>query len=297
MKIAFHKTPCLIICFVFLYLGSVEAQTAGGSSACAVSVDVAFIGEICVLGGLALRSGFDERQWEFNNPESTEGWGSKTIQFKPKVSLAPIAIATKPTKLSWIHFQFFIDFSLYDTLTADDSNERFMEMNTMSLLMSDSQLDDLTAFGVIDSYTPVDGDISGLYNLDINEGWDIKADLSYEFIMVGLMVKAPWPYFFKPFLGIGLNYEKIDIDVFFSNNNGTKVSFYEAKTNNVELVRIIGAELFNFEDVLFDGSNLVIGKFYILDFGEITMKGKNGVEQNLRRTKLNIEFANWGFTF
>jgi hypothetical protein len=285
MKSLFQIIFCLIICVAILRLGSVDAQTTGSSNSgnCAVSIDVAIIGEVCILGGLGIRAGEESLDWDFLEAQGSD----KITEFNSRSALTPIIISTEPTKLSWIHLQFFIDFSLFNKISEDD------DLDNVALFLTDEQIQEYLALGII-SYDSAGNFIGNGIVLD--PAWKSSADLSYQYITMGIVLKAPWPYFFKPFAGVGLNYESIDVDIHLTKNEA-KVTIFDGYTNISEAVTIIGVELFNIEGFLFSNSNLVIGKLTQIRSNPIKLKGKNGKEVSLLREKQQIEYFSWNFTF
>lgn len=121
--------------------------------------------------------------------------------------------------------------------------------------------------------------------------------MAYQYFQFGFLLKAPWPCFLKPFIGIAASYEFIDIDTYFYNTNETKISFYEGNINVIEMIRLAGAELFNSEDLLIDGDNLIIFKPTVVFSNIVTFEGKNDIEQDLKRSKIKIEYASYSVNF
>jgi hypothetical protein len=285
MKKTTQIVSCLAFCFVFLCLGSVRAQTTGGSSAgdCAVSVDMVLIGEVCILGGLGVRTGEENLNWDVvENPGDIE-----LVEFGLTNPLSTIIIATKPTKLSWVDFQFFIDYSLFNKLSEDDD---LRGDSITSSLLSDAQIQQYKELGIltVDPGNPA--------NYQQAPGWQYGADLAYQYVTIGFLLKAPWSYFLKPFLGVGLTNESIDVDIHLKKDE-TKVSGFEAYTNITEIVPIIGIELINVEGFLFNNSNLTVGKVTQIRYATNKLKGKNGIEIDFDREKVQIEYFVWSFTF
>jgi len=115
MKNQLNIKLVFLICLTSLWHWTAEAQDSAGK--CAVSVDMVLIGELCILGGLGVRGGYFRQDIRLHRLGETDDY---TAKFKTYTDLLPITLATRPTKFSWIHFQFFVDISLLENSTTDE---------------------------------------------------------------------------------------------------------------------------------------------------------------------------------
>ena len=157
--------------------------------------------------------------------------------------------------------------------------------------MIDEQIIDFQRIGII-----TNTNLGAVVDPEFDPSWAVKGDLSYQYATIGFILKAPWPYLLKPFYGIGLSNETMNIDLYFY-KNGTTVSFYKTNISSLALIRFSGLEILSFEDLLFDNDNLIIGKATWILYDTISIEGRNGIKQDLTREKKIVEYASWSFTF